>query len=203
MLKFVLNILNFLNNNIGLITLLVGSYAIFLYRKQKRDNKKDAAKLILQEIRYAEQQIRIAKDHDFNYSLANKLLPTSSWPNNIHLFVNDLKEIEIDLISSFYSKASYIDILIKTISDFKSNKENKQTIGFLPQQIPMEPQQAPNQPSMLPPAVFTQELSRIGAQDIIIKITGGLEFIYNTPAIDKLRHIADRKWYHFFTFPSP
>ena len=47
-------ILDFLNNNIGLITLVVGALAYFIYWKQKRDNKRNAAKIILQEIRRAE-----------------------------------------------------------------------------------------------------------------------------------------------------
>lgn len=49
-----MSILRFLNNNIGLITLVVGLSAIYLYLKQKVDSKRDIAKLILQEIRYAE-----------------------------------------------------------------------------------------------------------------------------------------------------
>lgn len=71
-------ILQFLNDNIGVITLVVGFLAIYLYLKQKADAKRDIAKLILQEIRYAEQQIRNSGRGSRGYSLSSRLLPTNS-----------------------------------------------------------------------------------------------------------------------------
>ena len=44
-------------------------------------------------------------------------MPTVSWHKNIHLFVNDLDEYEMDLISGFYTKCEYVDILIRKIAD--------------------------------------------------------------------------------------
>jgi hypothetical protein len=73
-----MSILQFLNDNIGLITLIVGLSAIYLYLKQKADSKRDIAKLILQEIRYAEQQIRNSGRGVRGYSLSSRLLPTNS-----------------------------------------------------------------------------------------------------------------------------
>lgn len=71
-------IFQFLNDNIGSITLIVGLLAIYLYFKQKADRKRDTAKLILQEIRYAEQQIRNSGRGNRGYSLSSRLLPTNS-----------------------------------------------------------------------------------------------------------------------------
>jgi len=111
----ILQLLQSLNNYLGLITLAVGFVgfsAIYLYIKQKVDRKRDAAMLILQEIRYAEQQIRDSGKGSRGYFLASKLLPTNSWNDNIHLFIKDLKETEIDMISRFYASTAYIDSLI-------------------------------------------------------------------------------------------
>jgi len=73
----ILDFLKLLNDYVGFITLLVGSVAIWTYNKQKQDVKRKAAKLILQEIRYAEQIIRNARTQaSGNYSLSDKLLPT-------------------------------------------------------------------------------------------------------------------------------
>lgn len=49
-------LIKFLNSNffIAIITIVVGSIAYRIYLKQQRDNKMDAAKIILQEIRRAE-----------------------------------------------------------------------------------------------------------------------------------------------------
>ena len=109
------------NQGVGLITLVVGLLAIYLYLKQRKDNKRQVASLILQEIRYAEQKIR---DHrKFKaYKFYDTLLPTNNWYVNINLFVKDLKETEIDLISRFYSQAVYVDSLIKHLANLAANK---------------------------------------------------------------------------------
>ncbi|MBU0648938.1 hypothetical protein KJ969_02450 [Patescibacteria group bacterium] len=124
MLVSILNFFNVLNQNIGVITLAVGGFAIYLYLKQRRDYKRDAAALILQEIRYAEQQVanaRSSSQGEEEYPLSVKLLPTNSWYKNIHLFVNDFKQPQIDAISRFYADVEYIDLIIKTISDYKTS----------------------------------------------------------------------------------
>jgi hypothetical protein len=112
------SLLHFANSSFffALITLAVGSSAIAIYVKQKQDSKRDAASLILQEIRYAEQKLR-SFIPAYGFNLHDHILPSSSWHHNVHLFVNDLSEYEIDLISSFYTKCEYIDILIKKIAD--------------------------------------------------------------------------------------
>jgi type II secretory pathway component PulF len=75
-MSWITTILKFLNDNLGAVTFVVGFLAIYLYLKQRRDRKRDAARLILQEIRYAEQQIRNFRIAQ-SYSLASKLLPRS------------------------------------------------------------------------------------------------------------------------------
>lgn len=118
--------ITFLDSNffIALITLFVGSLAISLYIKQKKDYKRDVAKLILQEIRYAEQQIRssqVFSPNADNYPLSSKLLPTNSWYKNIHLFMGDFKQSQIDAISRFYAQVEYIDLVIEKISNYKTS----------------------------------------------------------------------------------
>jgi hypothetical protein len=126
-------ILKFINENLGVVTFVGGVVAIYLYLKQRMDRKRDAARLILQEIRYAEQQIRNARiTNPPTYSLASKLLPTNSWNDNIHLFIKDLKETEIDMISAFYSKTTYIDSLIAERSRQKINPPLAQSIQLNP-----------------------------------------------------------------------
>ncbi len=173
--------LRFLNDT-GLTTILVGGSAIYLYLKQKKDYKRDAAALIIQEIRYAEQQIREAKKHDYEYYLADKLLPTNSWHNNIHLFVTDLKESELDLISRFYAHSSYLDTVIEKIS----NKKNDMVISR-------------KQP--VPGAQIVPENNQqfdLGATNILKEVSEKIEFIYNTPAVDRLRSISEKKLYQLF-----
>ena len=98
------------------ITFFVGFIAIALYLRQRQDFKRDAASLILQEIRYAENRLR-SFNVSFGFHFHDRVMPTSSWHKNINLFVNDLEEYEIDLISGFYTRCEYVDILIRKIAD--------------------------------------------------------------------------------------
>ena len=133
-------IFQFLNDNIGLVTFIVGFLAIYLYVKQKADRKRDTARLILQEIRYAEQQIRNSGRGGRGYSLSSRLLPTNSWDDNIHIFINNLKETDIDMISEFYSQAAYIDSLIVERSKQKLNQKfSVQPVNPVEQSAPLKP----------------------------------------------------------------
>lgn len=126
------NILNLLNTNLGLITLVVGCFAIGLYVHQKKDHKREIARLILEEIRYAEKHIKIARERNNVFLLTNKLLPTNSWYSNIHLFVNDFRETDRDSISDFYSKVVFIDRLIDKITEFKISQMQPTSISITP-----------------------------------------------------------------------
>lgn len=201
MIKLISSILDSLNKNIGLITLFVGGVAIYLYLKQKRDYKRDAAKLILQEIRYAEQQIRIAKDHGYIYYLASKILPTNSWNQNIHLFIKDLKETDMDLISRFYGAANYLDKLIGIISDRKSTRVERTIERRVPTPAPiLIPEQSTHLPvsQNLPGIEQVIIKESLLAEKILKDVSSKVEFIYNTPAVDKLRQISEKKWYQLF-----
>ncbi len=158
-----------------LVTLAVGFSAFFIYRKQKDDKKRDAAKLILQEIRYAESQVRTYRTTG-GYSFAGKLLPTNNWNKNIHLFINDLKETEIDLISNFYSSAAYIDTVVNMISNIVNNSviSGGSTNNT----------EKPNEP---PKKIV------LGSQATLTDVSNKIEFVYNTPAAAKLMELAGLK----------
>lgn len=178
----------FLNSNLlsTIVTLLVGSVAIFLYWKRKIDQKRDAAGLILQEIRYAETQIRTYRETPAGgYPLAIKLLPTNSWHQNIHLFVRELGETDTDLISKFYSKVNFIDVLIAQIA---TKAMNGITIITTP----------PPEGTQEPPAAPAQIQIGGQAQAILDQVSQGIEFIYNTPVVEKLRKIARKRHFYFF-----
>ncbi len=190
-----ITILDFLNKNIGVVTLFVGFFAIYIYVKQKKDYKRGAASLILQEIRYAEQQIRKYKEFG-QYKLPDRLLPTNSWNGSVNLFVKDLKETDIDLINSFYAKAAYIDIMIRKISDWKTQPKT-----------PMPPLSPLAQPQ---PSITVQPQGSVASagffifdpmqetQTILREVSTNVEFIYNTPTVEKLRKISEKRWYQIF-----
>lgn len=103
------------------ITLVVGGLAYLIYRLQRNDFKRDIAKSILQEIRWAEDLINNYKENG-RYKFTQKIILTNSWASNMHLFVSDLTSDEIDKISDLYSTGEYLDQIINKISDTKFNK---------------------------------------------------------------------------------
>ncbi|MCW1888358.1 MAG: hypothetical protein KIH67_002280 [Candidatus Moranbacteria bacterium] len=102
------------------ITLLVGSIAIFLYLKQKSDAKVQAARVILLEIRTAEDRIRLIKEMIKNQSSDDLPLvfTTKSWKVYSHLFVSDFDSDELKLINSFYDYGDLIEEFGKKDNNF-------------------------------------------------------------------------------------
>ena len=205
MIDILRHIQKFLNDNLGAITFLVGFIAIYLYIKQRIDKRRDAARLILQEIRYAEQQIRNSGRGPRGYSLTSKLLPTNSWNDNIHLFIKDLKETQIDMISEFYSNATYIDYLITERSrqkihpkfSIQPNQQSNQQQGSVTSQAgaSQEVLAQPTQQQIMQIIQIPTPDENITIQ-LLTGISSSIEFLYNTPAVEKLRQISERKWYY-------
>ena len=117
---------NFLNSGFftGLATILTAIVAIFLYYWEQRKKKRDAAKIIIQEIRRAEDLISEYKEHG-GYKFTKKIIATNSWAKNIHYFVGDLAQDEVDKISTLYSTGEYLDTIIAKVSDHTFDEQVK------------------------------------------------------------------------------
>jgi len=179
----------FVNSNffLALVTLVVGGIAIYLYLVQKRNEKRDAAKIIIQEIRRAEDIISDYKKTG-GYQFAKKIIATNSWAKNIHLFVGDLDNDELDKISDLYSTGEYLDRLVGEISQITFQFEverGKQLIVQAQQQI-IQNQQLAQQTVVIPglPPVWKGRLESISHK---------LEPIYYSRIVDKLKKIAKIK----------
>jgi len=177
---------------IALTTIIVGAFAFLLYLQQKGDHKRDAASLILQEIRYAEKLIRNSSGNEYRFSLSFKLLPTNSWNDNVHLFINDLEQTELDLISGFYSQATYLDFLINKISDYKNSTHKPQIVVGLPQAISVQPAGALSIPQQV------IHFDPMGTTQLLIKnVCEGVEYVYNTATGEKLKKLSKKKLLFF------
>lgn len=119
-MDFLEMICKFLNSNflIGLATLSSAGAVVFVYYRELGKKKRDAAKMIIQEIRRAEDCIKGYNQHGF-YQFTQKIVPTNNWALNMHYFVQDLTQDEIDVISNLYSMGEYLDLIISKISDLK------------------------------------------------------------------------------------
>lgn len=102
----------------GLATILTAIVAIFLLYWEQIKKKRDAAKIIVQEIRRAEDIINEYKEQR-QYKFTKKIIATNSWAKNIHYFVSKLAQDEIDKISSLYSTGEYLDLIIEKVSNHR------------------------------------------------------------------------------------
>jgi hypothetical protein len=130
-------VINFLNSNffIGLITLLAGSLAGYIYWRQKRDQKKDAANIILLEIKNAERALKTIKQNLSLNFLATDIIvmQADSWSKYKYLFVRDFDRDEWDMLTDFYGKCALLDEAIRYNnasfwSDVEQIRVNKQRI---------------------------------------------------------------------------
>ncbi len=201
------NFVLFLNSNffVGLITFMVGGFAIFLYKKKNFDTKRDAAKIILQEIRRAEDIVSDYKEHGL-YQFTKKIIATNSWAKNIHHFVGDLDQDELDKISNLYSIGEYLDKIIEKISDYnfaKGIQGFEQGITELQQKLQTQfqsPQPAsvtggtPQSDSQIKAITLPLNINiRAPWKDLLDLVTLKYEPIYHSTIAEKLKTIAKIK----------
>lgn len=150
-------------------------------------------KIILQEIRRAEELIAQYKKFR-QYSFTQKLIANNSWAKNIHYFVNDLSQNELDKISNAYSTGEYLDSLIQKISDFKFDHSvgKVQSGQSFSQPVQEQKNSTVNSPSQNPPPVFIQLLVEPWKQ-LLDDVTMNYEPIYHSAIGLKLRIIARTK----------
>lgn len=117
--------INFFDSNffVGIVTLFVGGIAILIYIKQKNDQKKDAANIILMEIRYAEKLIEKLSSGPIVLDFQSSIVPTNNWYRYNYLFINNLDIDEIDQLNNFYNQCALID---KSIEQLNINKQLEQ-----------------------------------------------------------------------------
>jgi hypothetical protein len=104
----------------GLATIITGAVAIIIYFQQKNDAKVQAARVLLMEIRTAEErlgQVREKLSSDATSDFPS-IFPTNSWKKYSPLFISDLDQDEIRIISNFYDYAELIEDFGRKNNDF-------------------------------------------------------------------------------------
>lgn len=197
--------INFFKSNffVGFATLLTAIVAITLYYWEQRKKRRDAAKIIIQEIRRAEDIINEYKEHKA-YKFTKKIIAVNSWAKNIHYFVRDLAQDELDKISSLYSTGEYLDSIIAKISDHKFDENIKIHANQIKQIVDNLQNQVHNQQSTSAGAqsgaqTIKQQVQRVIPIEIPIpapwqmlleEISGNYEPIYHSGICEKLKKIA-------------
>lgn len=124
-----------LNSNFlqSAITFIVGLFALLIYRRQKRDQKKAAASSIYLEIQHIESCIPKLKEATRRGSLNLDLniIRENSWPTYSHLFSNDFDKDEWITITDFYQNAKVLEDSVRASAasfddDIRQIRYNKQ-----------------------------------------------------------------------------
>ncbi len=115
------NLLHFLfvDNFTGITTLIAGSIAFWLYLSQKKDQKVNAARVVLSEIRNAERKTdEISNSLTQWYGDFPSVLPTNSWKDYSYLFASDFDQDELELINEFYGLSELIEEAVRKDNNF-------------------------------------------------------------------------------------
>lgn len=101
-------------------TLLTGFVAWRVYLSQKNDNKIQAARVLLTEIRIAEEKIDQLKNILDTESITDlpSIFPTKNWKNYSHLFISDFDQDDLKLINSFYEYGEIIEEFAKRNNNY-------------------------------------------------------------------------------------
>src|SRR5579872_4960551 len=115
-------IISLVTNILLVVATFFGGWMIYkIYKSQKEDFKKNAAGIIISEIRYAERKIAELKDivndpiklREFSNT---KVIPQNNWEKNNYLFTQDLDIDELELIKNFYSLCESLDTILPQLS---------------------------------------------------------------------------------------
>lgn len=101
----------------GVTTIIAGLVAIVVYWMHKRDERINATRIILSEVRNAEQQISKIKN-DGIVSDFSSILQFNSWQKYAHLFMKALDRDELDLINNFYIACTLAETEINRLKSY-------------------------------------------------------------------------------------
>lgn len=100
----------------GVMTLLSVLMLYWLYKKQKNNQKEDAAKTIYLEILDIERNIENIQPINTNVELIDKIIISDDhWKKNSHLFSQDFTQREMETINDFYKRSKIAQKLLNNI----------------------------------------------------------------------------------------
>lgn len=186
------------NYFVSLFTFSATFIAIFIYYLQKREAKRDAATVILQEIRRAEDSIKSYKTHK-HFLFTQRIIANNSWQTNIHLFVNDLTIDDLDKISDLYSMGELLDHLISKVFELNFNhaaakqpSASSVVAAGSPSNGRSAQPEAQSIPSQSPQFTISFQVIQPFWEQIFQDITSNYHFIYDSAVCDKLKEIAKK-----------
>jgi len=94
----------FSSDSAGILTILTGFIAWLVYRSQVKSREREAAIVLLNEIRHAENSLKIITNSGFD--VQNEIVsisPTYSWDKNYQIFTRYLSRDDFKLLGDFFN----------------------------------------------------------------------------------------------------
>lgn len=112
------------------LVILVGLVAYLVYNRQKRDEKRSAATMVICQIDIIEKRIARLKD---DYQLGNiaifqskSIMESNQWEQHKHKLIKNMTATEYELIQNFFDQAFQLEIARReVISNLRSNWNSK------------------------------------------------------------------------------
>jgi hypothetical protein len=115
-------IIDFLNSGffIAATTMATALVAWLVYRAKIKNDKIQAARVLITEIRIAEERVDQMRDkmNDDVPSDLPPIFPTKSWKTYSHLFISDFDQDELKLLNAFYDYGELAEEFAKKDNDF-------------------------------------------------------------------------------------
>lgn len=92
-------------------TLVTGLFVLFVYMMQKTNEKQKVSRLLLSEIFLAEKTIAELSSQGKQIQIRDFffLMPNNSWQSYSYMFMKEFSTSEIEFITEFYNKCSYLE----------------------------------------------------------------------------------------------
>lgn len=103
-----------------LVTVVVGCFAFGVYFKQKGDDKRAAANMILLEIRHIEKSVKEVKNalkNDNLNTVEDDVIREDVWSKYSHIFSKDFDNDEWEAVSNFFQNAKLLNAAVKKSRD--------------------------------------------------------------------------------------
>ena len=85
-----------------IVGVIAAAAGYLVYRKSKKDEKREAAALIYLEIINAEQRVDdLKRSSNIETEIYHPILPSNNWESNKHLFLEILDSTDYNLINNF------------------------------------------------------------------------------------------------------
>lgn len=115
-------VITFFNSSffVSLVTMGTALVAWLVYRSKLSSDKVQAARVLVTEIRIAEERLDKMRDNmtDNILGYSTPIFPTKSWKVYSHLFISDFDQDELKLLNSFYDYGELAEEYAKKDNNF-------------------------------------------------------------------------------------